>query len=125
LLAAGPRMVELAGEVADGALVLVGLHPGAVRAAREHLAVGAQRAGRSLAGFPLVFIVPLALEASVQAARRWPQRWFAPGHPWLTYPSGSNLYCLRRAGLALPDPPDPEAIPDDLAADVADAFGLF
>ena len=27
LLAAGPRMVELAGEVADGALLLVGLHP--------------------------------------------------------------------------------------------------
>jgi 5,10-methylenetetrahydromethanopterin reductase len=125
LLAAGPRMVELAGEVADGALILVGVHPDAVRAAREHLGEGARRAGRSLAGFPLVFIVPIALEATVEAARQWPRRWFAPGHPWLTYPSASNLYWLRRAGLELPDAPDPEAISEDLAARVADAFGLF
>ena len=31
MTAAGPRMVELAGEVADGALLLVGLHPKAIR----------------------------------------------------------------------------------------------
>ncbi len=125
LLAAGPRMVELAGEVADGALILAGVHAGAVRAAREHLQEGARRAGRSLTGFPLVFIVPIALEATVEAARQWPRRWFAPGHPWLTYPSASNLYWLRRAGLELPAAPEPEAISEDLAARVADAFGLF
>ena len=34
LLAAGPRMVELAGEVADGAFLMVGLHRDAVAAAR-------------------------------------------------------------------------------------------
>jgi 5,10-methylenetetrahydromethanopterin reductase len=37
LLAAGPRMVELAGKVADGALLMVGLHPQAIVAARQHL----------------------------------------------------------------------------------------
>ena len=35
MTAAGPRMVELAGEVADGAMLLVGLHPRAVEAARR------------------------------------------------------------------------------------------
>jgi 5,10-methylenetetrahydromethanopterin reductase len=35
VLAAGPRMVELAGEVADGALLFVGLHPEAIARARE------------------------------------------------------------------------------------------
>ena len=35
MTAAGPRMVELAGEVADGALLLVGLHPKAIDAARR------------------------------------------------------------------------------------------
>src|SRR5262245_43210410 len=54
LLAAGPRMIELAGEVADGAFLMVGLHPAAVNAARRHLEAGAARAGRSLAGFPVV-----------------------------------------------------------------------
>jgi len=122
LLAAGPRMVELAGELADGALLLVGLDPRAVAAARRHLAAGAARSGRDLAGFRTIFIVPVAVEAD---ARRWPQRWFRAGHPWLTYPSPSNLYWLRHAGLALAEPVVPEAIPDDLAGRICDAFGLF
>ena len=125
LLAAGPRMVELAGEVADGALLLVGLHARAVAAARQHLEAGARRAGRSLSGFHTIFIVPIALEERLEAARRWPQRWFAPGHAWLTYPSASNLYWLRQAGLTLPDEPAPEAISGELAARICDAFGLF
>ncbi|HET7876917.1 MAG TPA: LLM class flavin-dependent oxidoreductase [Methylomirabilota bacterium] len=125
LLASGPRMVELAGEVADGALLLVGLHPEAVRAARRHLQEGARRAGRSLDGFRTIFIAPIAIEDSTEAARRWPRSWFAPGHPWLTYPSASNLYWLRQAGLPLPDLPTPEAVPDELAGRITDAFGLF
>jgi hypothetical protein len=34
-------MTELAGEVADGALLMVGLDAGAIAAARRHLAAGA------------------------------------------------------------------------------------
>jgi 5,10-methylenetetrahydromethanopterin reductase len=125
LLAAGPRMVELAGEVADGALVMVGLDPGAVRQARQHLAEGARRAGRSLSGFPVVFIVNIALAPTREAAQQWVRRWFAPGHAWLTYPSASNLYWLRQAGIDLAEPLVPEAISEDVADRVADAFGLF
>ena len=61
LLAAGPRMIELAGEVADGAFLMVGLHPLGIRAARRHLEAGAARAGRSLAGFPVTYVVTLGL----------------------------------------------------------------
>ena len=125
LLAAGPRMVELAGEVADGAFLMVGLHPDAVAAARRHLETGARRAGRSLQGFPVVFIVNVALDGSAGPAPRWPREWAAPGHPWLTYPSASNLYWLREAGLPIPDVPTPDAISEDLAARIEDAFGLF
>ena len=125
LLAAGPRMVELAGEVADGAFLMVGLHRDAVAAARRHLEVGARRAGRSLDAFRAVFITTFALEPDSAATPRWPQRWYAPGHPWLAYPSASNLYWLREAGLAVPDAVAPEAISDDLAARIEDAFGLF
>lgn len=125
LLAAGPRMVELAGEVADGAMLMVGLHPEAMKVARRHLEEGARRSGRSLSGFRTLFIVPIALEDSLEAARQWPQRWFAPGHTWLTYPSKSNLYWLRQAGLGLSDDVLPEAIPDELAARICEAFGLF
>ena len=118
-------MTELAGEVADGAVLLVGLHPAAVAEARRRLEAGARRAGRSLDGFHTIFIVPIAVDDSAAQARRWVQRWFAPGQSFLTYPSASNLHWLRQAGIDLPDDHDPERIPDDQAARIADAFGLF
>jgi 5,10-methylenetetrahydromethanopterin reductase len=125
LLAAGPRMVELAGEVADGALLMVGLHPDAVAAARRRLDAGARRAGRSLEGFRTVFIATIALAPEGGGAPRWAREWFAPGHPWLTYPSASNLHWLREAGIPVPDPLVPGDIPDDVAARMEYALGLF
>jgi alkanesulfonate monooxygenase SsuD/methylene tetrahydromethanopterin reductase-like flavin-dependent oxidoreductase (luciferase family) len=86
---------------------------------------GARRAGRSLDGFRTIFIVPIAVDESAAQAQRWVQRWFAPGQSFLTYPSASNLHWLRQAGIDLPDDHDPERIPDDQAARIADAFGLF
>jgi 5,10-methylenetetrahydromethanopterin reductase len=124
LLAAGPRMIELAGEIADGAFLMVGLDPAAIRAARQHLEAGARRAGRSLAGYPVVFVVTLGLGDDAVGAR-WARSWFAPGQPFLAYPSGSNLRWLTEAGYELREPFDPEAIPEDWARRIADAFGLF
>jgi 5,10-methylenetetrahydromethanopterin reductase len=125
LLAAGPRMVELAGEIADGVLLFVGLHRDAIALAREHLAIGARRAGRSLEGFPIVFIVTLGLDRTVRGGSEWVRRWFEPERPLLTYPSASNLHWLRAAGLPFDESLDPGAIDDDLALRVADAFGCF
>ena len=125
LLAAGPRMIELAGEVADGALLMVGLDPAAIRAARRHLEEGARRAGRSLDGFPVIFVVTLGLGADAAVGARWTRSWFTPGQPFLAYPSASNLRWLAEAGFELHEPFDPAAIPEDHARRIADAFGLF
>ncbi|MBI4280099.1 MAG: LLM class flavin-dependent oxidoreductase [Armatimonadetes bacterium] len=125
MLAAGPRMVELAGEVADGVFLMVGFHPDSIAAARRHLAAGAHRGGRDPGAIPTIFVVTIALEEDVNAARRWPRRWFAPGQSFLTYPSRANLYWLRAAGIDLPDNHVPEEISDDLAARICDTFGVF
>ena len=124
LLAAGPRMIELAGEVADGAFLMVGLHSAAVRAALRHLEQGAARASRSLRDFPVVFVITLGL-GSAEAGARWVQSSFAPGQPFLAYPSASNLHWLKEAGFELEQDHDPTAIPEDRAKQIADAFGLF
>ncbi len=124
LLAAGPRMIELAGEVADGAFLMVGLHPAAVRAARARLAAGAARAGRSLANFPVVFVTTFGL-GDAEAGALWVQSWFAPGQPFLNYPSASNLHWLKEAGFELAESHDPTAIAEEQAHRIADAFGLF
>jgi 5,10-methylenetetrahydromethanopterin reductase len=125
LLAAGPRMVELAGEVADGAFLMVGLHPASIRAARRHLETGARRAGRTLDGFPIVHVVSIGLGSDAAVGARWVRSWFAPGQPFLAYPSVGNLHWLRAAGFALEDAHDPAAIAADQARDIAHAFGLF
>ena len=125
MTAAGPRMVELAGEVADGALLLVGLHPRAVEATRRRLEMGAARAGRTLDGFQTIFITPTTVSEDGAAARRFPQQRFRPDQPYLKYPSDSNLVWLREAGIDLPDDFVPESISDAQAAEICDAFGLF
>jgi probable F420-dependent oxidoreductase len=56
LAALGPRMLELAGEIADGVL-LNWLPPEAVPACLGHLEAGARKAGRSLAGFEIAAFV--------------------------------------------------------------------
>lgn len=124
LLASGPKLIELAGEVADGVMMLVGLHPASVAAARAHLAAGARRVGRDPAELLEVLIVPFAL-GSREEVRRWPRAWFRPGQPWLAYPSRSNLHWLRLAGVDLPDDFDPERLSDAEADRVCDALGLF
>ena len=125
MTAAGPRMVELAGEVADGAMLLVGLHPKAVEAARRRLEIGAARSGRSLDGFQTIFITPTTVSDDGPAARRFPQQWFRADQPYLKYPSDSNLVWLREAGIDLADDFVPENISDGQAAEICDAFGLF
>jgi 5,10-methylenetetrahydromethanopterin reductase len=125
LLAAGPRMIELAGEMADGAFLMVGLHPDSIRAARRHLEAGARRAGRSLADVPVVFVVTLGLGPDNEVGPRWVRSWFQPGQPFLAYPSAANLRWLGEAGFNLDEAHDPAAIPEGRANQIADAFGLF
>src|SRR5881409_2259215 len=48
MAASGPKAIELAGEVADGVLLLVGFNRGIIETALAHLERGATRAGRRL-----------------------------------------------------------------------------
>lgn len=124
LTGSGPRLLELAGEVADGALMLVGLHPASVAAARERLGAGASRAGRDPAELREIFIVPIAA-GDGSSTRQWPRRWFREGQPWLEYPSRSNLRWLEKAGIEVPASTDPSSITEEQSARICDAFGLF
>lgn len=83
------------------------------------------RAGRSLSNFPVVFVVTLGLRPDNEAGARWVRSWFRPGQPFLAYPSVANLRWLGEAGFKLDEAHDPEAIPEDRAHQIADAFGLF
>lgn len=62
--ASGPRMLELSGRVADGCLVVVGLHSRQLEAARTRLA-----AGGPAEGFEVVWWVPIAVADDPADAR--------------------------------------------------------
>ena len=124
MLASGPKLLELAGEVADGVMMLVGLHPDGVAAAREHVRRGAERAGRDPSGIAEILIVPYGVGDRTEL-RRYPQGWFREGQPWLAYPSVSTLRWLRAAGLDLAKEFDPTEVSDEQADQIMDALGLF
>src|SRR5262249_59158374 len=59
--ASGPKMLELAGRIADGVIILVGVDPPRVRQALDTIEIGARAAGRTLADIDLVLWVPCAV----------------------------------------------------------------
>src|SRR5262249_35053175 len=63
-----PRLPELAGELADGAL-LTWPTPGAIARAVEHVAIGARRARREPAAVEVTSLIPCAVAETVAAAR--------------------------------------------------------
>jgi len=59
--ASGPKMLELAGRMADGVIILVGVDPPRVRQALDTIATGARAARRTLDDIDLVLWVPCAV----------------------------------------------------------------
>jgi len=124
LLASGPKLLEAAGEVADGVLMLVGFHPAAVTKARGHIQAGAARVGRDPRKIEEIFVTPFGL-GGPEVASKWPRSYFRPGRPWLSYPSATKMIWLQEAGIAIPQDARPEDIPLAVARQISDALGLF
>lgn len=61
IAASGPKMLELAGRIADGIIVLVGVADEYLRQAKEKIEAGARAAGRGLKDIDLVLWVPCAV----------------------------------------------------------------
>ena len=85
--ASGPRALETAGRIGDGAMVTVGTHPALVGRALRVIREGAEKAGRDPAAVEVVFLAGLAVaddwtdakrEASPVAARRAKDAEFHP-----------------------------------------------
>ena len=66
--AIGPKMLELAGEIADG-VVLTGFSPPAyVKWAVEHVSAGAERAGRDMSELDIIVMIATRITDDIQAA---------------------------------------------------------
>jgi len=103
--ASGPKTLRMAGRVADGVLVQVGVHPACVRLALDDIAAGAREAGRDPAEIDISLMVYGSIRDDPERARA-ESRHFAA---WI--PQTVPRYCPA-AG-----------IPDADVARVREAYG--
>lgn len=142
MAASGPKAIELAGEIADGALLLVGFNRGIVAAALEHLERGARRAGRRVEDLEVVWAVRTGTASTLEEARRlarptavhwgilrWGGHWLGPAGlrlpplqipdaVWRVYPDLSHAHDWDAAIAAT------AFVPDEVVAQLCDALGL-
>ena len=69
IAATGPRVMKVAGEVADGAVLMTGIHPNAVAEARELIADGAKSAGRNRDEIETIFTCTTIIRDDLKEAR--------------------------------------------------------
>lgn len=69
IAASAPKILRLAGRIADGVIVLVGTAPHFVEAALATIETGAKESGRSLADLHVVLWTPTAIDADRTRAR--------------------------------------------------------
>ncbi len=142
MAASGPKAIEVAGEIADGALLLVGFNRGIVQTALEHLERGARRAGRRLDDLEILWAVRTGTAATTEEARRlarptavhwgilrWGGHWLGPAGLRLPklevpdavnkiYPDLSHAHDWEAAIAAT------AFVPDEIVAQLCDALGL-
>jgi 5,10-methylenetetrahydromethanopterin reductase len=115
MAASGPKAIEVAGEVADGVLLLVGSNGGIVETALGHLERGARRAGRRVEDLEVIWAVRTATMASTEEARRMAR----PTAVHQVYPDLSHAHDWEAAIKAT------AFVPDEVVAQLCDAIGLI
>ena len=143
IAAHGPRTIEVAGEVADGVLLQVGIHPAALEVARKHLEAGAKRAGRNPDDLEMILCATTVIMDDQQEAREAArplcvQRLVEKSHAPYLKAAGIDAADLEiPAGLdeLYPDIPHAEDwerakqlcafLPQETLAQMCDAIGLI
>ncbi|MCH8989443.1 MAG: LLM class flavin-dependent oxidoreductase [Chloroflexi bacterium] len=143
IAATGPRVMKVAGEVADGAVLMTGIHPNAVAEARELIADGARSAGRNPDDIETIFTCTTIIRDDVKEAREVARPLAVQRLMETTY-----VRWLKAAGLDFsdleiprglwdlyPDVPHAEDwekakelcafLPDDALAQLCDTMGLI
>jgi 5,10-methylenetetrahydromethanopterin reductase len=119
MAATGPASCQLAGELADGVIIGFGVHPEVVKWRLEHVARGADKAGRDPATIDTWARTMIVIAESREAARREASA-YASNAAWMTFrlqtPAVDEL--RRRLARVMPDL-------DELIADSRNADAVY
>ncbi len=143
MAASGPKALEVAGEVADGVMALVGFNRGIVETALEHIERGAKRSGRRLEDLEIIWAARTGMAATTAEARRlarptvvhwgilrWGGHWLGPAGIKVpqyeipeavhkTYPDLSHAEDWDAAIAAT------SFVPDEVIGELCNAYGLI
>lgn len=143
IAATGPRVMKVTGEVADGAVLMTGIHPSAVAEARELIADGAKSAGRNPDDIETIFTCTTIIRDDLNEARELArplavQRLMETTHVRWLKASGldfSDMELPRGLWDLYPDVPHAEDwdkarelcsfLPEDALAQICDTMGLI
>jgi 5,10-methylenetetrahydromethanopterin reductase len=143
MAASGPKALEVAGEVADGVMALVGFNRGIVQTALEHIERGAKRSGRRLEDLEIIWAVRTGTAATTAEARRlarptvvhwgilrWGGHWLGPAG--VKVPQYEIPEAVHKIYPDLSHAEDWDAaiaatsfVSDEVIADLCDAYGLI
>jgi len=123
-----PRVLQVAGELADGVVLNVGVVPELIREALDHVAVGARRAGRDPTSLDVVVIAGSSIDAdgarAVDETRSWAATTLRRVGPWMAAGGGEMraLGATIRARYRWDEHITPGAgharpVPDEIARD--------
>ena len=141
MAASGPKAMELAGEIADGVLLLIGFNRPLIARALDHVARGARRSGRRVEDLEVIWAVRTGTAVTMEEARRVAR---PVAVHWALRQSDE---VLAQAGIRMPKLTVPDAVnriypdlshaedweaaiaatafmPDEIVAEVCDALGL-
>jgi 5,10-methylenetetrahydromethanopterin reductase len=106
LSAGGPKMAELAGEVADGVILSVGTCPDVLETALQSVKIGLERSGRTLDDFDVACTYFMQLTDDLQRDLRFlkPTVCSLASNTAGKRPSPFSAALFEAAGASLPDP---------------------
>ena len=105
IAATGPKTVELAGQVGDGAFIYTGLSENAMKITRQYINQGINAAGRTIKQLPIMAVAPIRVEKDMSTVCTWMAKWLAAdpvGQRIATHHSpymGSDRETLRKTAL--------------------------
>ena len=112
LLTSGPKMVALAGETTDRAVLMVGIDRRSVAAAREHLCAGSRAVWPLGEGLPSR-LHPADYAGPTQSGAPMAPNLVGSNESWLNVPRHWNRYRLAQAGIGLAKIGQPTDISDE------------
>ena len=115
LAASGPRMTELAGELADEALLMAGLDQRMLARAQGLLEAGAHRSGRPLDELRVSHFALISIDEDMALAQERARPWL---HRWLL--QGQLDAALHAVEMEVPQPARAQDIPQELLAQLFD-----